>query len=236
MVTENYADEEIYEKSPINERVILTERKNGFRMGTDSVLLSKFAGILPHEKGMDLGTGSGVIPLLLLSENKGKEIKGIEIQESLHKLALHNAKENGFEDKFTPILGDIRNISSFCERETMDFVTLNPPYFKNGSGKQSESLEKLTARHEMNGVIDDFCAAASYCLKYGGKFYAVFRADRLTELLYAMKENRIEPKHIELIYKKEKVETVLVQGTKGAKAGLKITVKETSLVQSMRNS
>ncbi len=218
--------------SPINDKVALAEHKNGFRMGTDSVLLSKFVKASSAEKGVDLGTGSGVIPLLLLSENKGGEICGVEIQESLFSLAKQNAKNNGFEEKFHPILGDIRNIKSILPCESADFVTLNPPYFKEGSGKQSESGEKLTARHEKNGSIVDFCAAASHCLKFGGRFYAVFRADRLTELLYAMRDNKIEAKHIVLVYKNDISETVLVRGVKGAKPGLKITVKKTALVHS----
>jgi len=228
----DFSNEDIYEKSPINEKVVLLERKNGFRMGTDSVLLSKFVNVLRNEKGVDLGTGSGVIPLLLLSENKGKHIHGIEIQKSLYSLAVHNAKKNGFENSFTPINGDIRNIKSLYPMESADFVTLNPPYFKKGSGKESEVGEKLIARHEMNGIIDDFCRAASYCLKFGGKFFAVFRADRLIELICAMKNNNIEPKHIEFIYKKGNAETVLIQGTKGAKSGLIVTGKEAALVRS----
>ena len=227
-----FENEDIYEKSPITESVVLTERKNGFRMGTDSVLLSKFASTLPKEKGVDLGTGSGVIPLLLLSENKCREIVGIEIQESLYELAIHNTFSNKTENRFFPIFGDIRHIEALYPRESADFVTANPPYFKKGSGKQSELLEKLTARHEENGEIESFCRAASYCLKYGGKFFVVFRADRLCELLYSMRDNGIEPKQIELIYKGQTAETVLVKGQKGAKEGLKITVKPTSIVHS----
>ncbi len=229
---EDFSDNEIYTESPITERIVLTERKNGFRMGTDSVLLSKFVSVLPSEKGVDLGTGSGVIPLLLLSENKCKEVSGIEIQKSLYSLAVHNAHKNGMNDRFFPIHGDIREISSLYPREAADFVTLNPPYFKAGSGKQSELEEKLIARHEMNGVIGDFCFAAAHCLKYGGKFFAVFRADRLTELLYSMRDNDIEPKVLEIIYNGQTAQTVLVKGIKGAKEGLKITVSPTSLVKS----
>lgn len=229
---EDFSIESVYVKSPITENIILTERKNGFRMGTDSVLLSKFASTLKSEKGVDLGTGSGVIPLLLISENKCKEITGIEIQKSLYELAVHNAISNGAENRFFPIHGDIREIKALYPAESADFVTLNPPYFKRGSGKQSVLEEKLIARHEENGVIGDFCRAASHCLKYGGKFFAVFRADRMTELLYAMRDNGIEPKHIELIYKNQNVETVLVKGQKGAKEGLKISVRPSSIVHS----
>ena len=218
--------------SPINDRVMLTEHKDGFRMGTDSVLLSKFVKALPREKGVDLGTGSGVIPLLLLSEGKGGEITGIEIQSSLYYLATLNSEKNGFSHCFKAINGDIRDIKQLYPHESADFVTLNPPYFKEGSGKQSEGIEKLTARHEMNGDIRDFCAAASHCLKFGGRFYAVFRADRLTELLYAMKENKIEAKHIEFICKRNNAETVLISGIKGAKVGLKVTVEESKTVTS----
>ena len=228
----DFSDSEEYVPSPITETVILTERKNGFRMGTDSVLLSKFVSSTPMEKGVDLGTGSGVIPLLLLSENKCKEMCGIEVQEGLYHLAKYNAKTNGMKDRFFPLHGDIREIKKLYPPESADFVTLNPPYFKRGTGKESITEEKLIARHEMNGVIGDFCASASYCLKFGGKFFAVFRADRLTELLYAMRDSKIEPKHIELIYKGNKVETVLVKGIKGAKEGLTIEVRPSEIVHS----
>jgi tRNA1Val (adenine37-N6)-methyltransferase len=230
-ITENTNEYEIVE-SPINEKVMLKEHKNGFRMGTDSVLLSKFVVATSKENGVDLGTGSGVIPLLLLSMGKGNSITGIEIQESLFELAKENAKDNGFENNFHPVLGDVRNINYIYESEKADFVTMNPPYFKCGSGKTSENIEKVTARHEMNGGLDAFCKAAAFCLKYGGRFYVVYRADRLTELLHAMTSRGIEAKEIVMIHKKGNVETVLVKGVKGAKPGLKISVKETELVKS----
>lgn len=232
IINEDFTNAEVYVESPINDRVILLERKNGFRMGTDSVLLSKFVSVPKNAKGVDLGTGSGVIPLLLLSENKASHVYGVEIQKTLFDLAVHNGTKNGFSSEFTPVLGDIRDIKSLLSAECADFVTLNPPYFKQGSGKESILDEKLIARHEMNGVIDDFCVAAAHCLKYGGKVFAVFRADRLMDILFAMRKCNLEPKHIEFIYKGENAETVLIQGTKGANSGTKVTCKATKLIQS----
>lgn len=218
--------------SKISEKLTIAEYKNGLRLGTDAVLLAKFAGKGVKRKGVELGCGSGVISLMLLSEDRASELTGIEIQQKYALLALDNAEKNGLSDRFDCINADVREISSCMEGGRADIVLCNPPYYRAGSGKRSGSTEADIARHEVFGTIDDFCAAASYLLKYGGKFYTVFPPERLGTLICSLGRYKLEPKRIEFITHRGVPTLVLVQSEKNASEGVRIRFCETSEVHS----
>lgn len=209
----------------INEELSLIQKVNGLTFGTDAYLLSAFAKGGAKQSCADLGSGTGVIALLLAHRDKFKKIFAVEIQESFVSLIERNAAQNGLEDIITPISADIRELKAAHIGCELDAITANPPYMKIDSGKRNEHDEKFIARHEVCGDINDFCACAYRLLKHGGKFYTVWRPDRLCDLIYSLRQNRLEPKNMTFVHATAQSEpsTVLVQSTKGAASGSKIT-------------
>ncbi|MBQ7646505.1 MAG: methyltransferase [Clostridia bacterium] len=218
--------------SKISEKLTIAEYENGLRLGTDAVLLAGFAGKGAKRVGVELGCGSGVISLMLLSENRAAKLTGVEIQPKYASLASENAEKNGLSERFGCINADVREISKHLESGRADIVLCNPPYYRVGSGKHSDSTEADIARRELFGTIDDFCAAASYLLKYGGKFYTVFPPERLCTLICSLGKYKLEPKKIEIITHKGVPTLSLVQSEKNAAEGVKLSFKETSPVHS----
>ncbi len=212
-------------KTVINEDLILNQRVNGLTFGTDAYLLSAFVSGGAKKALCDLGSGTGIIPLLCANKGKARKIYAVEIQKDFVSLIEKNAKENGFENVITPIEADVREMHSRNIGCEVDIVTANPPYMKIDSGKRNEHDEKFIARHEVCGDIRDFCACAYRLLKHGGKFYTVWRPDRLCDLLCALRDNRLEPKRITFVCATAESEPsmVLVQSTKGAASGSVVT-------------
>ena len=212
-------------KTVINEDLILHQRVNGLTFGTDAYLLSAYVRGGAKNTLCDLGSGTGIIPLLCASRGKASKIYAAEIQKSFVDLISKNAAENQYENIIIPIEADVRELRASdlcCE---VDTVTANPPYMKVDSGKRNEHDEKFIARHEVCGDINDFCACTYRILKHGGKFYTVWRPDRLCDLLCALRNNRLEPKRITFVCATAESEPsmVLVQSTKGAASGSVVT-------------
>lgn len=212
-------------KTVINEDLILNQRVNGLTFGTDAYLLSAFVHGGAKSMLCDLGSGTGIIPLLCANKGKARKIYAVEIQKDFVSLIEKNAKENGYEDIITPIEADVREMNSRSIGCEVDIVTANPPYMKVDSGKRNEHDEKFIARHEVCGDIRDFCACAYRLLKHGGKFYTVWRPDRLCDLFFALRNNKLEPKRITFVCATAQSEPsmVLVQSTKGAASGSVVT-------------
>lgn len=209
----------------INDDLNLIQNENGLTFGTDAYLLSANTVGGKNKIGADLGSGTGIIPLLLSSREKAARIYAVEVQESFCNLIAENAKLNGFEERIIPVHANVTELSAKDLGCELDFVTSNPPYMKVNSGKRNEHDEKYIARHEVCGDIGDFCACANRLLKHGGKFYCVYRPDRLTDLLFAMRENKLEPKVITFVAATAYSEPsmVLVRAIKGGASGCRVT-------------
>ena len=209
----------------INNNLKLIQNQNGLTFGTDAYLLSAYTAGNKNKIGADLGSGTGIIPLLLSSGEKAGKIYAVEVQESFCDLIAQNAKLNGFEEQILPIHANVTDLRARDLGGELDFVISNPPYMKVNSGKRNEHDEKYIARHEVCGDIGDFCACANRLLKHGGKFYCVYRPDRLIDLLSAMRENKLEPKVMTFVAATADTapSMVLVRAIKGGASGCRVT-------------
>ena len=208
----------------INESLKLIEKKDGLTFGTDAYLLAATLPKRQNHVGAELGCGTGVISLLISSRKKCRCVYAFEVQEQFAELAERNIELNGFKETISVINKDIRDAGPTDTDGEVDFVFTNPPYMKTTSGKENTADIKNIARHEVCGDIGDFCAAAKRLLKFGGNFYAVYRPDRMTDILCAMRDNGLEPKKITFIHPNSATppSLMLICAKKGGKSGLTI--------------
>ena len=208
----------------VNEKITLIQKKDGLTFGTDAFLLAAFIKQQKSSKAVELGTGTGIISLLLAARDKFKFVDAFEIQEDFYDITCRNITLNGLDDKIKAHNLDIRQLNQSYLGYEADVVFSNPPYMLTDSGKKNMSERKYIARHEVCGGIDDFCKAAYRVLKHGGKFYCVWRPDRLTSLITAMRQNRLEPKIVVFVHsdKNSEPSMVLISATKGGAEGMRI--------------
>lgn len=197
----------------------------GFLYGTDAVLLSKFAKVKKKDRVLDLCSGSGIIPMLFAINTECNHITGLEYFSDLTNMATRSVKLNGFEERVSFITADLKDIKNHVASESFEVVTINPPYKNDGSGIQNENEFKKIARHEILCTLNDCVKSAAFALKYGGKLYMVHRADRLADVIYAFKSNKIEPKTLTLVMPKPNTspKLLLIEGKKGGGSELKLT-------------
>ncbi|HOD93398.1 MAG TPA: tRNA1(Val) (adenine(37)-N6)-methyltransferase [Clostridia bacterium] len=202
----------------------LIQNKKQFCFGTDAVLLSSFANVKNTSTVIDLGTGNGIIPLLLYGKFKPKFIMGIEIQKDIYELAVRNIKLNNLEENISIINGDIRNIKEYFQAGSFDHVVTNPPYLKAGTGILSTADTMAYARHEILCTLEDILKATRYLLKSKGIFTMVHRPSRLNEILSLMKNFSIEPKTIRFVHANINTPAILVliQGLKDMNPSLTV--------------
>jgi len=203
----------------------IIQNKNGFCFGIDSVLLSDFAkNIKKDAKVIDLGTGTGIIPILLCGKTKLKNIIGVEIQKDVYEMAVRSCKLNNLEDRFSLINENILNLKDLYERDSFDVVVSNPPYKKINTGVINESEKKYISRHEVTAHLDDFIKISKYLLKDKGELFLVHRPERLVDILFSMRTNNIEPKNIRFVFSNRNKEPklVLIKGVKNGRPFLKI--------------
>lgn len=196
-----------------------------FCFSLDSVILANFAEIRLKDKNIcDLGTGNGVVPLIL-SKRTSNSIVGVEIQEKLASMAVESVKYNNLDNQIKIINSDIADSSLFNYNEFFDLVLSNPPYFKINEGSAINlSYEKQVARHEIKMDLDKLCMVTNRILKDGGNFCLVHRPDRLLEILSTMQKYDIQPKKIMFVHEKINKDSklVFIQGQKHGKIGLKV--------------
>ena len=198
------------------------QRADAFRFGTDAVLLSDFAAVRPHERVCDLGTGTGIIPLLLYGRRSDITVDAVEIQEDMAEMAARSMQLNDLNDQIRVHAGDLRCIRELLPHAKYDLVTCNPPYGKAGGTLLNPDESKRLARHEDTCQIEDVAAAAQWLLRNGGRLCCVFPAHRLLELCDAMRGKKIEPKRIRLVSARaDKAPNLcLVEGKLDARPGL----------------
>lgn len=213
----------------------IIQRNDGFCFGMDAVLLSGFASVKAGGTAVDLGTGTGIIPILLEAKTKGAEFYGLEIQHEMAEMASRSVRLNALSDKVHIIEGDIKAVSAkagdrdaenaaFTEvmaklKGRVDTVTSNPPYMKDSHGLKNPDDFKQISRHEVKCDLTDVCRAASLLLKNGGHFYMVHRPLRLPEIITKLKAVGLEPKRIKPVYPyvDREANMILIDAVKGAR-------------------
>lgn len=199
---------------------MIIQHKNGYKFSTDSVLLANFAKAKPTDVCLDLCSGGGVVAILFSYKNKIKQMFAVEIQKAQAEMSMRSIEYNGLNIKV--INDDLKNIKTHFGAETIDVITVNPPY--NKVGETSETDEIAISTHEIKTNLDEIAKASSGALKFGGKLFMVHRADRLADIFSALKKYNLEPKVLRIVYPKLEKEPnlVLIEAKKGAKSGLKI--------------
>lgn len=210
----------------VNDGIILTQRNTGLKFGTDALFLSAFVPEKAKQTvAAELGSGTGIISLLLLQRKKADKIFAFEVQECYARLTEHNAKQNGFSDRLSAICKNVCDARSEDCGGEVDIVVSNPPYMLANGGLHPQNEEKDIAKREVLGNIDDFAKCASRLLKWGGSFFCVYRPDRLPSLITALKNANLEPKKLTLVYDNptSKPCLVLLSARKGSGEELNIT-------------
>ena len=203
----------------------IIQNKDGFCFGIDSVLLSDFSRDLPkNATALDLGTGTGILGILLCGKTILSKIYGIEIQKDVADMAKRSIELNNLTNKFEIINDDIKNLSNHFQNDSFDAIISNPPYKKDNCGIKNESETKLISRHEITASLEDFISISSKLLKNNCSLYMVHRPERLSDLFYLLKKYKLEPKKLRIVqsYYDSKPKLILVKATKNAKSFLNI--------------
>lgn len=205
-----------------NLRIIQNEEK--FCFGMDAVLLSGFARIKAGERVLDMGTGTGIIPILLSAKTEAEHLTALEIQEESADMARRSVALNGLQEKIEIVTGDIKEASHLFGRAVFDAVTCNPPYMNDRHGLKNPELPKAIARHEVLCSLEDVVREAAAVLKPNGRFYMVHRPFRLAEIFAMLQKYKLEPKGMRLVYPfvDKEPNMVLLECLKGGKSMIKI--------------
>ncbi len=209
---------------------MIIQHPDKFCFGMDAVLLSGFAKVKEGEVCLDLGTGTGIIPILLSAKTSGKHFTGLEIQEESADMASRSVAYNNLTDKITIVQGDIKEASAIFGPSTMNVVTSNPPYMTNNHGLKNPGSAKAIARHEILCSLEDVIRETAKVLVPGGRCYFVHRPFRLVEIFTLMKQYKLEPKRMRLVYpfKDKEPNMVLIEGVRGG--GAQLTVEPPLIV------
>ncbi len=215
-----------------NERIDDLER-NGYHIiqdperfcfGMDAVLLSGFARVKGGARVLDLGTGTGIIPILLEAKTKAAHLTGLEIQEDSADMARRSVRLNDLEDKIDIVTGDIKEAGSLFDAASFDVVTCNPPYMTDRHGLTNPNDAKAIARHEILCTLEDVAVQAAKLLKPGGNLYMVHRPFRLAEIMVVLHTCKLEPKRMQLVYPYADREPnmVLIEANRGGRPGMTV--------------
>ena len=195
-----------------------------FCFGMDAVLLANFARVKEKERALDLGTGTGIIPILLTAKTEGQSFVGLEIQEESADMARRSAQHNHLEDKVEIVTGDIKEAAEIFGPVSFDVITVNPPYMIGQHGIANASDTKAIARHEVLCTLDDVLRESAKLLKPKGRFYMVHRPFRLAEILSKMVAVGIEPKRMRMVHPfiDKEPNMVLIEGLRGGNSRMTV--------------
>jgi tRNA1(Val) A37 N6-methylase TrmN6 len=201
-----------------------------FCFGMDAVLLSGYTKVKPDERALDLGTGTGIIPILLEAKTMGEHFTGLEIQEESADMARRSVAYNNLQDKIDIVTGDIKGASGIFGAASFDVITTNPPYMTSNHGLVNPDKPKAIARHEIFCSLEDVIRESSKLLKTNGRFYMVHRPFRLAEIMTTLIKYKLEPKRMQLVYPfvDKEPNMVLIEALKGGKS--RITVEKPLIV------
>ena len=203
----------------------IIQNEKGFRFGMDSVLLSDFAkNIKNNSTVLDLGTGTGIIAILLCGKTNLRKVVGIEIQQDVANMAKRSSQLNNLQDRFEVVNTNIIDLKNIYEKQSFDVIVTNPPYKKENTGITNENEAKLISRHEITANLEDFISISKDLLKDKGEFYMVHRPERLVDILSLMRKYKIEPKILKFVSpnKNKEPNLILIKGIKNANSFLKI--------------
>ena len=208
----------------------IIQNSQKFCFGMDAVLLSGYANVKSGEKVLDLGTGTGIIPILLRGKTEGRDFTGLEIQEESADMARRSVAYNHLEDTISIISGDIKEAAAMFGAASFDVVTCNPPYMTENHGLVNPEFPKAIARHELLCSLDDVVRQTSKVLRPGGRFYMVHRPFRLAEIMNTLVHYQLEPKRMRLVYPfvDKEPNMVLLEALQGGKS--RITVEKPLIV------
>jgi tRNA1Val (adenine37-N6)-methyltransferase len=200
----------------------IIQPENGYRFSIDPVLLCHFARIESGSRVADLGTGNGVIPLMLAQRDEVATVVGLERQSAMVDRAQRSVALNNLQDRVTVVQGDVRQLPASMPPQSFDVVVTNPPFRAANAGRIAPDDERAAARHELAGNYSDFLRAAAALLGTGGWFFLIFLAERLVDLLAEMRKVRLEPKRLRLVHSRQgkSAKMVLVEGRKDGRPGL----------------
>lgn len=202
----------------------IIQNKDKFCFGMDAVLLSGFVQVKDGERVLDLGTGTGIIPILLSAKTKGKHFTGLEIQAEMAEMAGRSVAHNHLEERIEIVTGDIKESSHMFGGASFDVVTSNPPYMNDAHGLKNPDLPKAIARHEVLCTLEDVVREGAKVLKPGGRFYMVHRPHRLIEIITVLNAYKLEPKRMKLVhpYVDKEANMVLIEAVRGGKPMIKV--------------
>lgn len=222
MIIELKSDERLDDLQRNGYQII--QKKNGFCFGMDAVLLSGFARVKQGEKAIDLGIGTGIIPILLEAKYEGEHYTGLEIQDEMADMAARSVALNHLEEKVSIVKGDIKEASRLFGAASFDVVTSNPPYMNDAHGLKNPDLPKAISRHEVLCTLDDVTREAARLLRPGGRFYMVHRPHRLIEIITALTKYKLEPKRMKMVHPfvEKDANMVLIEAVRGGKSMIKV--------------
>jgi len=200
----------------------IIQNSTRFCFGMDAVLLTEFVNLKKGDRVIDLCTGTGVIPILLCAKSQAEHFEAVEIQEETADMAKRSVILNNLEDRIDVKCEDLNNLKSVFENASFEAVTVNPPYMIPGKALVNPDESKAIARHEIKCTLNDVLSESSRLLKNGGKLFMVHKPERLDEIIVAMKEVKLEPKRLRIVYPRidSKPNMILIEGAKCANAGM----------------
>lgn len=195
-----------------------------FCFGMDAVLLSGFARVKPGGRVLDMGTGTGIIPILLAARTEAAKISALEIQEESADMARRSVAINHLENKIDIVTGDIKEASTYFDAASFDVVTCNPPYMIGQHGLKNPDAPKAIARHEVLCTLEDVVRDSAHLLKPGGNLFLVHRPFRLAEIICTLTKYKLEPKRMQLVhpYIDKEPNMVLIEANRGGRSRMRV--------------